>query len=63
MICLLLLDGGLPQSQCNYGNPPEKHPGGGSCIIAESRPQTPSFLIQTHDLTYSLSAEVGELQV
>lgn len=46
-----------------WKTPPVKHPGWGSCIIAESRPQAPSFLVQTHDLTHSLSAEVGELEV
>lgn len=34
--------------------PPWKAPCWGSCIIAESRPQAPSFLIQTHDLSHSL---------
>lgn len=60
---LLMSHGGLPQSQCIYGNhPPEKHPGWGSCITAESRPQAPCFLVQTHDLTHNLSTEVGELR-
>ena len=63
---LLLSHRGLPQSQYIYGNHPppprQKHPGWGSCITAESRPQAPCFLVQTHDLTHSLSAEVGELR-
>ena len=32
---------------------PEKHSGWGSCISAESRPQTPGFLVETHDLIHT----------
>lgn len=59
---MLLLEG-FPSPRVSMETPPVKHPGWGSCIIAESRPQAPSFLVQTHDLTHSLSAEVGELEV
>lgn len=55
-ICLLLSDEGFPNPTV-FTEPHPLHSSGKhsdweSCITAESRPQTPGFLVQTHDLIH-----------
>lgn len=51
-ICQFLSDESILNPSVFMGTP-EKHSGWGSCISAESRPQTPGFLVETHDLIHT----------